>query len=67
MLAKSKMKIVLNSFRFLGRVTKLFRVKQKMALPSAVCPGGEGAVLKTVGLKRLASSNPVYGVILIST
>ena len=28
----------------------------------AVCPGGEGAVLKTVGLKRLAGSNPVYGV-----
>ena len=25
----------------------------------AVCPGGEGAVLKTVGLKRLAGSNPV--------
>lgn len=28
----------------------------------AVCPGGEGAVLKTVGLKGLAGSNPVYGV-----
>ena len=28
---------------------------------SAVCPGGEGAVLKTVGLKRLAGSNPVCG------
>ena len=27
----------------------------------AVCPGGEGAVLKTVGLKGLAGSNPVYG------
>lgn len=27
----------------------------------AVCPGGEGAVLKTVGLKRLAGSNPVCG------
>ena len=30
----------------------------------AVCPGGEGAVLKTVGCKRLAGSNPVYGVYL---
>ena len=28
----------------------------------AVCPGGEGAVLKTVGPKGLAGSNPVYGV-----
>ena len=28
----------------------------------AVCPGGEGAVLKTVGLKGLAGSNPVCGV-----
>ena len=28
----------------------------------AVCPGGEGAVLKTVGCKRLAGSNPVHGV-----
>ena len=27
----------------------------------SVCPGGEGAVLKTVGLKGLAGSNPVYG------
>ena len=27
----------------------------------AVCPGGEGAVLKTVGLKGLAGSNPVNG------
>lgn len=27
----------------------------------AVCPGGEGAVLKTVGCKRLAGSNPVHG------
>ena len=27
----------------------------------AVCPGSEGAVLKTVGLKRLAGANPVYG------
>ncbi len=27
----------------------------------AVCPGGEGAVLKTVGLFGLAGSNPVCG------
>ena len=26
-----------------------------------MCPGGEGAVLKTVGLKGLAGSNPVHG------
>lgn len=29
----------------------------------AVCPGGEGAVLKTVGCKRLAGSNPVHGAV----
>ena len=28
-----------------------------------MCPGGEGAVLKTVGLKGLAGSNPVHGAI----
>lgn len=33
-----------------------------MAIPSAVCPGSEGAVLKTVGCKRLAGANPVHGV-----
>ena len=27
----------------------------------AVCPGGEGADLKSVGCKRLAGSNPVHG------
>lgn len=27
---------------------------------NAVCPGGEGAVLKTVGRKRLVGSNPMY-------
>lgn len=27
----------------------------------AVCPGGEEAVLKIVGPKGLAGSNPVYG------
>ena len=27
----------------------------------AVCPGGEGAVLKTVGPEGLAGSNPVCG------
>ena len=26
----------------------------------AVCPGGEEVVLKTIGCKRLAGSNPVY-------
>ena len=26
-----------------------------------MCPGGEGAVLKTVGRKKLAGSNPVHG------
>lgn len=31
----------------------------------AVCPGGEGAALKAVGLKGLAGSNPVDGAILI--
>ena len=31
----------------------------------AVCPGGEGAVLKTVGPKGLAGSNPVRGVSVI--
>ena len=29
---------------------------------NAACPGGEGAVLKTVGPKGLAGSNPVCGV-----
>ena len=29
--------------------------------PHAVCPGGEGAALKAVGLKELAGSNPVDG------
>ena len=28
-----------------------------------MCPGGEGAVLKTVGLKGLVGSNPVHGAI----
>ena len=28
----------------------------------AVCPGGEGAVLKTVGPKGLAGSNPIRAV-----
>ena len=30
-----------------------------VALKLGACPGGEGAVLKTVGLKRFAGSNPV--------
>ena len=29
------------------------------------CPGGEGAVLKTVGSKGLAGSNPVLSVTLV--
>ena len=31
----------------------------------AVCPGGEGAVLKTVGPEGLAGSNPVCGALLL--
>ena len=31
----------------------------------AVCPGGEGADLKSVGLKGLAGSNPVYSVYIL--
>ena len=31
----------------------------------AVCPGGEGAVLKTVGPEGLARSNRVYGALLL--
>ena len=30
---------------------------------NAVCPGGEGVVLKTISPKGLAGSNPVYGAI----
>lgn len=30
----------------------------------AVCPGGEGAVLKTVGRKRFVGSNPMHGAII---
>lgn len=37
---------------------------ESYTLRYAVCPGGEGAVLKTVGCKRLAGSNPVCGVCL---
>lgn len=33
----------------------------------AVCLGGEEAVLKTVGRKRLAGSNPVYCVLQFTT
>ena len=39
-------------FKFQKIVTTLY----------AVCPGGEGAVLKTVGYNRLARSNRVHGV-----
>lgn len=36
--------------------------KNRDDFSSAVCPGGEGAVLKIVGLKGLARSNRVHGV-----
>ena len=39
-----------------------FKFKKIVTTLYAVCPGGEGAVLKTVGCKRLAGSNPVHGV-----
>ena len=32
----------------------------------AMCLGGEEAVLKTVGRKRLAGSNPVHGVYFVN-
>ena len=35
--------------------------------PYAVCPGGEEAVLKTVGCKRLAGSNPVHSAIYVES
>ena len=41
---------------------KLRRFESSLRRSYAVCPGGEGAVLKTVGCKRLAGSNPVHGV-----
>lgn len=41
------------------------RVRFSMLIPFAVCPGGEEAVLKTVGRKRFAGSNPVCGAIFI--
>ena len=39
-----------------------FKLKNRDDFSSAVCPGGEGAVLKTVGYNRLARSNRVHGV-----
>lgn len=43
--------------------TKSFEVSaDSHSVEYAVCPGGEEAVLKIVGLKRLAGSNPVHGV-----
>ena len=36
---------------------------ESYTLRYAVCPGGEGAVLKTVGPKGLAGSNPVCSVV----
>ena len=35
--------------------------------PYAVCPGGEEAVLKIVGCKRLAGSNPVHSAIYVES
>ena len=40
---------------------KLRRFESSPRRSYAVCPGGEGADLKSVGCKRLAGSNPVYG------
>lgn len=50
-------------FRKFGfRVVEQVLRKIKLSHTPAVCPGGEGAVLKTVGLKGLARSNRVHGV-----
>ena len=38
-----------------------------MSPPYAVCPGGEEAVLKIVGCKRLAGSNPVHSAIYVES
>ncbi len=34
---------------------------RRISAANAVCPGGEGAVLKTVELRGFAGSNPVHG------
>ena len=48
-----------------GLVSQVVDLMIRVRLPSvtiyAVCPGGEGAVLKTVGPKGLACSNRVHG------
>ena len=36
-----------------------FSSSQPILISNAACPGGEGAVLKTVGLKGLVGSNPM--------
>ena len=50
-----------------GLVPQVVDLMIRVRLPSvtiyAVCPGGEGAVLKTVELKGFAGSNPVHGVL----
>lgn len=46
-----------------GEKTSLINLFDYYDSQYAVCPGGEGAVLKTVGLKGLAGSNPVCGAI----
>ena len=38
-------------------------VRIPVSPPYAVCPGGEEAVLKIVGCKRLAGSNPVHSAV----
>ena len=38
-------------------------VRIPVSAPYAVCPGGAGAALKSVGCKRLAGSNPVHGAV----
>ena len=42
-------------------------VRIPVSPPYAVCPGGEGADLKSVGCKRLAGSNPVHGAIYVKS
>ena len=42
-------------------------VRIPVSPPYAVCPGGEEAVLKIVGCKRLAGSNPVHSAIYVES
>ena len=48
------------------KITGLIPVERQDYSPAfyfAACPGGEGAVLKTVGPKGLAGSNPACSVL----